>query len=463
LEQIRQALLQGIEVLKSDRPSTEDTRQHWSIEACFKLSSDRLSHPARELLMRLSIPPDGVSTDFVEPLTQMTVWQQWIRECVSLCLVDFDGKRYRFHPLIRQFASNVLCREERIRWQRHFVSFFLARVVDRQTDRARVSKEKDALLDIEWRNVLATIQLALDLDLRDQVADMPEYFSDFLLKRGLLEERRLLNENMVEAAEGRRDALNEGRNLVLLGRVLIDLGRWSEAVKNLLNAVRIVRRERNLATPYLVKIINHLESEAFLNISVAAARQRRWFAGMRAARISMAIPQSEIHRGESLTWLAHHRDNLGQFEKSGQNHEESIRLIRKNGSSYIGICDMHLGWHFLLRDELRAAEDILSRRAKECQGNQGMRATILLMLGEVRGKLGKEADATAHFKEAAQIADAIKDWSRRAEAFFKLAVLAYHQDDSRTAAQYKRRAQALLVRCRSEDVKLLDQVRSFQP
>src|SRR5262249_20298410 len=146
------------EALAPEKDSARVERQQ-SIAACFRASFDRLRGDGRALLPRLSVPPDGLGAEFVASFTGVTAWQQPLSECVRHSLLNLEGQRYRFHPLVRRFAFAQLG-EATPEWQRRFVTFFCQLTADNGGFMDKLTPARLAVLDAEWRNILAATETA---------------------------------------------------------------------------------------------------------------------------------------------------------------------------------------------------------------------------------------------------------------------------------------------------------------
>jgi hypothetical protein len=110
LTELEKMISKSLDAIAAEKDPALDER-HRSIAACFRVSFDRLSEDARALLTRLSVLPDGASADIIADFTGIEAWQQPISECVRHSLLNLEGWRYRFHPLVRRFAYEKMTQE----------------------------------------------------------------------------------------------------------------------------------------------------------------------------------------------------------------------------------------------------------------------------------------------------------------------------------------------------------------
>src|SRR5262249_43528730 len=151
-------------------------------------------------------------------------WQEPISECVRHSMLEFDGRRYRMHSLVRRFALDQLG-DAAPEWQARFVDFFVRLVIgnDDVNDLAKL-----AVLDTEYRNALAAAEMAEGIQDWKPITILSEYLGDFLLLRGLWSERERLNRRALAAARAAGDHAAEGRALGNLGNIYQSQGRWQE-------------------------------------------------------------------------------------------------------------------------------------------------------------------------------------------------------------------------------------------
>jgi tetratricopeptide (TPR) repeat protein len=222
---LEEMVSKNLVVLAIEKADVHAERQQ-SIAACFRVSFDRLSAEARTILTRLSVPPDGLGATLVDSFTGITNWQQPLAECVRHSLINFEGQRYRFHPLVRRFALEQLG-DSTSEWQPRFVAFF-SKLVQEHDDISNSSKR--AVLDAEWRNAIAAAATAEELQQWQTVIVIAESLGEFLDLHGMWTEQEQLNKRALAAARATQDRAAEGRALGNLGNVYQSQRRWAEAI-----------------------------------------------------------------------------------------------------------------------------------------------------------------------------------------------------------------------------------------
>jgi tetratricopeptide (TPR) repeat protein len=291
----------SLEALAAEKDPARAERQQ-SIAACFRVSFDRLSEDARTLLTRLSVLPDGLGADHIASFTGVTTWQQPLSECVRHSLLNLEGQRYRFHPLVRRFALAQLG-DAAPEWQRRFVAFFRQLALENKdvNDLAKL-----AVLDAEWRNAIAAAETAEELKDWDAVVTLAESLGEFLFLRGRWAEYERLNRRAFAAARAADDRRAEGRALNNLGIVYQAQGRWTEAETAYQQSLTIHREFGD--RPREGRILNNLG-----NVYQA---QGRWAEAETAFQQSLAILREFGDRrgeGQTLANLALLREAQGNM------------------------------------------------------------------------------------------------------------------------------------------------------
>jgi len=112
LEQVRE----GLAVLDAEDPNRSERQR--SILACFRFSYERLSAPASDLFLRLSVLPDGAGAEIIAAVMGTRGWGAAAEELQAKSVWRFDGQRYTVHPLVRQFALEQ-AGDERANFKQH--------------------------------------------------------------------------------------------------------------------------------------------------------------------------------------------------------------------------------------------------------------------------------------------------------------------------------------------------------
>jgi class 3 adenylate cyclase/tetratricopeptide (TPR) repeat protein len=103
LERVRRDLA----VLDARSDPTRPGR-HQSARACLALSFEHLNKAARDLLLRLSVLPDGGGPEVITVVQGTEDWDEAAEELVAASVWRLEQNRYTVHPLVRQFALEQL-------------------------------------------------------------------------------------------------------------------------------------------------------------------------------------------------------------------------------------------------------------------------------------------------------------------------------------------------------------------
>jgi tetratricopeptide (TPR) repeat protein len=315
----------SLAAIAADSPALP--QRHREIIACFRVSFDRLSAAAQQLLPDLSGLPDGIGANLVGDFTGVAAWQDSIRECVGSSLLRFDGERYRFHPLVRRFAFEQLGAAQEA-WQRGFIAFFRQLVMDNDdiNDHAKL-----AVLTAEWRNAVAAAETAEELKEWDAVNRVSEYLGGFLLLRGLWSERERLNLRALAAARAAGNRQNEGGALNNLGVVYDAQGRWAEAEASYQQSLAIKREFGDRVG----------EGTTLNNLGVVYDAQGRWAEAEASYQQSLAIKREFGDRvGEGITLHC-----LGNLYTQQKKWAEAETCYQQSLTKYQEVGDRpHEGW-----------------------------------------------------------------------------------------------------------------------
>jgi tetratricopeptide (TPR) repeat protein len=204
-----------------------------------------LGEPARELLLRLSVLPDGAGAavvtailgrknwdDAAEELVAASVWRlDWVQEKVHPTV----RQRYTLHPLVRQFALEELG-AGRADAERN-AALAMAALLKGEANRGRFgSADFDSLsraLDwcqVERKTLLAAANFAFQAGEFEAVYQIASTIFNFWKVRGYWSDAERLYEQTLEACRRTGNRAHEARTLNFLGNLSRVQGRlpWSE-------------------------------------------------------------------------------------------------------------------------------------------------------------------------------------------------------------------------------------------
>ena len=397
------ALVSGDDPLRAER--------HQSIAACFRVSFDRLSDTAQELLKRLSILPDGASEQIIADFINVQDWQKPIEECIAHSMLEFDGKRYRFHPLVRRFTLTQIDNSVN-QWRSHLVSFFFNLIgKDNDVHDARWRY----VLDQEWQNAGGTIEVAEQIHDWEAVVKLTIKLHRFLMMRGL----------------------------------------WSEAERHILCAIKVVGTSL------------HPEDEARLLMlhGEILEHRKQWESAAciynRALSIAKSF-RSLTDVGTVLTSLCFVHTRLRQWDKAEKAVQESLMLAKVSGSpsDEAGAFNV-LGNMYLAQNRFAVAEDAFKKSLMLFQeiGDQINYAVSLLNLGILYASRKQWQKADKHLREGLSITRLNKNYVDMGKSLYLLARVNKAKGDVSQAFQFAE--EALQACSMTEDQQQQAEVRKF--
>jgi class 3 adenylate cyclase/tetratricopeptide (TPR) repeat protein len=382
--------------------------RHQSVEACIALSYEHLSPRTQELLLTLSVLPDGAHADVLEAVTGIQDWDEAAEELVRASVWRFARGRYAPHPLVRQFALARLGEKRAAtegRAARALADLALAKGRQTEPGAAAPARMVDALdwLEAEWRNLVALADAAWTAQDWLTVADLAEATRFFFLVRGYWQDCERL---FTRALSARRAMTPEGPDeaqaavLNSLGNLAGLAGRWAEAERHYLDGLAIRRALGD----------RRGEATTLNNLGIACAAQDN-------------LAEAESHYRESLALWQDLRDAAGEGA-----------ALNSLGHVY-----------FEQRDWPRAEESC--RRALDIWRRVGDRVgegKTLSNLGHLCAAQARWTDARAHYEQSLAIRREVGDRAAEGSTLTRLAELQLAQGDPHGAVDTLRRAIALL-------------------
>ncbi|MFP5264444.1 MAG: ATP-binding protein [Blastocatellia bacterium] len=382
--------------------------RHQSIAACFRVSFERLTENARNLLMRLSVLPDGASVGIIADFTEIEDWHEPIAECVRHSMLRFDGQRYMFHPLVRRFALLQLG-DAVLEWQRRFVAFF-AKLVGENDDINDL--EKLSVLDAEWRNCLAAAQTAEEIRDWRVIITLSEYLGEFLLLRGLWSEREQLNKQALAAAHNSNDRGAVARALNSLGIIYKEQGKLTEAEEahNQSLAIRLAADDR----------IG--EGQTLMNLGLVYMSQGRTEEAERAFQQSLLIAREFGKRateGRALNNLGIIYRNEGKWAEAEEAYNQSLIIKRETNNRIDEEKTLsNLGNVYADQQQWKEAEEAYKQSLIICRefGNRVREGRILYNLAMLRSDQGNIEVALQLGRDALQVLETTQAEADREDA-----------------------------------------------
>jgi len=237
-----------------------------------------------------------------------------------------EQERYELHPLIGEFAARKLAAfPNTVAFQQDYVDFYCSLL---RSNHDINNLENLALLNAEWRNVLAATQTARQIESWISIADLSGYLGGFFLLRGLLVEWSNLNALAIEAARLAQNRAAESQALNNSGAAYNALGRLTEAENCFQESLAIKRECGDRAG----------EGRTLNNLGIVYQAQSRLNEAENCFRESLIISQE--HGDRSME--AQSFNNLGVVYYA-LNRLEEAECCYKQGLTIYRECDNRIG------------------------------------------------------------------------------------------------------------------------
>lgn len=331
LDRLLRRLEQGPEVIADTAASDRDER-HRSIEHCIELSFRDLSAPARELLSRTAVLPDGASPFTISSLLNHDDWDEFAAELVRTGVWRVAGKRYTIHPLVRQVAIHKLG-EGRAGFETEAAAA-IARSFCRRSQEVRGFLKDPAELKraLDWceselRNLMAALDFAFRANDRETVAQLTAAIFSFFQIRGHWSNAEYAYTLALEAARAQGDRTNEGHALTRLGWVYSRTGECARS-ESLHRRALAVWSE-----------LGDRRNEGHSHKHLAGAMQLRGSLDESLAECALALEllretQDWVGVARSLTFLGNIHRLKDDWESARQAYEKGLEISRRINDVY---------------------------------------------------------------------------------------------------------------------------------
>jgi tetratricopeptide (TPR) repeat protein len=232
LRRLLEEVNRGLEVLAAERPWSLPVR-HQSIEACFRMTYQKLSTVARSLLRQSSVLPDGISEDVLSLISLTGGWERPARELVRMSVWRHASGRYTMHPLVRQFVLGKLG-SQKVRTHRSTARA----LIDVAREKALLAEPGSppwqmvaALdwMDTEWHNLVACGRIAAEQGDVESIGILSDCIRDFSFTRGHWHEVEEIHQQALDLRRAAEDQGGIGRTLDNLGLAYQCRGKQNEA------------------------------------------------------------------------------------------------------------------------------------------------------------------------------------------------------------------------------------------
>ena len=379
--------------------------RHRSARACFDMSYRHLDEPARDLLLRLSLMPDGAGPALVSAVAGTDDWDAAAEALVDASVWRLADGRYTVHPLIRRFAVEDLGTEREAVTRdalRAVARLALERGGETEPGRTDADTMVRALdwCEAELQNLVACARAAQASGDRQAAGDIAHALKSFFLVRGHWQLGAELFDLGLAARRAAGDRAGEGVLLNALGGVAYCQHRWDAAADAFEQSVAI-RRETGDRSE---------EAKTLNNLSIVRMAQGRW-------------DDAEARCHESIALWRDLADRQGE------------------GTALLGLATILYD-----RKEMAEAEAVL----KECltiwrqAGDRVGEHKTLANLGNLCWDLDRLDESEQHYRASLAIRRDLGDRTAEGEALSALAQVHQKQGRSDDAIDLIRRAVAVL-------------------
>jgi DNA-binding SARP family transcriptional activator/tetratricopeptide (TPR) repeat protein len=381
-------------------------------------------HPGSDLTVSVAAALIGVCPAEAQPL---------LETLTSRHLLEHAGRRrYRFHDLLRVYASELAVAEESsseraavvrrvLNWYLHGTMAALSvatphastiRLDGLEPDNPSLTfnsaEDAFAWYETEYPNLIGAIRLAANTG-NDQMAWKQAWgMFDYFYASGLLTDWISVLELGLTSAESLADLTAQGRILNQLGIAHSRIGHHEEAIKCLERALALFREIGNQA----------LQSAALGNLGSILREVGRYTEGLGYAQLARDLARAT----DSQYFETRALDTL---------------------------CDIYLALELPELALTVGRQGVLVARTS---GSKLIEANLLINLGHAYRDSARPDEAQHHYDQAAQICRSIGDRYHEALTLFGMAQLEHRTGDSERARESAARARAIFESLHAEEV-----------
>jgi class 3 adenylate cyclase/tetratricopeptide (TPR) repeat protein len=438
----------------------DDGDRHRTAKLCIEWSFKDLSAPARDLLRRMCVLPDGASIGSITAVLGTEDWDEAAEELVAASVWRLSGRRWTMHPLVRSIALEQLG-EGRGELERQAARSLARFLHERGAEARRHAADPAAIKGvIDWcaaelRNLVGAAEFAFAVGDWESVSRIATALFHIFQLRGHWSDAERLYTLSLAAARRSGDRAGQAEALNHLGWVYRQQGRWTEAEASHRESLPLWRaigdpRGEGHTLKHLGRM---LQVQGRLDESDDACRQALDL--LRAA----GDPVGEVR---TLIYLGNIRRFQERWDQALATYEQALAVSRQVGDLYDeGEILRHLGRVHRRqgrRDEARLAlqRSLTIWRAFDDRYNE---ALILDALGAVLRDEGHWAESEAMLQQGLAVFREFGDRRKEGGALLNLAEL----DAARgaQASALERGHQAIAILEGTQDQWLLDGARRF--
>ncbi len=437
-----------------------DTDRHRTAKLCIEWSFKELSSPARELLRRLCVLPNGASIGAIKAVLGTDDWDEAADELVAVSVWRLSGRRWTIHPLVRDIALEQLG-EDRAVLER-LAARALARFIGAGAEATRRLAAEPAAIKgaLDWcvaelPNVVAAAEFAFAAEDWASVSQIASSLFHLFQIRGHWSDAERLYTLALEAARRSGDRAGQAAALNHLGWVDRQQGRWSEAEAAhheglaLWRALGDPRGEGNT----LKHLGRMLQLRGRLDESAAVCRQ---------ALDLLQAAGDPIGEAKTLAYLGNIHRFQEHWDQAVQVYEQALAISRRIGDLYDeGEILRHLAQIHHRQGRPDLAKQALQRSLTIWRAfdDRYSEAVILDVLGAVLRDEGRWSESEAMLLQGLSVFREFRDRRKEGGALLNLAQLDAVRGAMASALDLGLRSVAVLEQ--TQDQWLLDRSRQF--
>lgn len=353
--------------------------RHKTIQACFNMTYNSLDVEHVDLLQRISILPDGAGYGIISAIIQRSDWTDIALNLVNASVLRIRGARYIVHPLIKQFVMDRLGdRRGTFTVETALSVLHWARVQGEKTRPTYNTVERTEALDFleaEFRNVIASINIAGQCGHMDMVSSLTDVLRDFFYIRGHLAECEKAFTKVLKEREDSADKNGLMNTRYNLGLIYEKRNNYKEATLHYIKSVAIAHdlNDTNFKgiALYGLGIAVHESAKTEEGRSMLA----KLFEGnsydglpkdpeeqLLASVSLLDQAKNSVYLGIALSYLAVYYNDLGRKHDAEKMYLRSLDLKKSaNDKEGEGISLMNLGILYNSIGSFKKAEDSFMR------------------------------------------------------------------------------------------------------
>jgi len=432
--------------------------RHATVRRCFAWSFGSLSAPARLVLHRMCVLPDGVSGAAITAVLRMADWIEAAEELVAASVWRLSGRRYTVHPLVRALTLEQLG-SKRGDFERH-AARALAQFLSQKGGEVDPDDLPALVRALDWceaelRNLVAAADFSFAAGDWENVFLFSTALFHFFQIRGHWSDSAYLGSLALAATRHANDRVGQAHSLNRLGWVYRQQGRWTEAEASHRASLKLWRElgDRRNEGHTLKHLGRMLQLHGSLDESMAACE---------AALALLRDAGDPVGEAKTLAYLGNIYRFQGRSGSAVEVYEQALEISRKARDRYDeGELLRRLGQVYHEQGRLDAAQQSLQRSLAIWRGfdDRYNKAVVLDVLGAVLRDDRRYSESESMLRLSLAVFQEFGDRRKEGGAVLNLARLAAARGEQEAALDLGRQAVAMLEQ--TEDRWLLGQARAF--